>query len=176
MNVDKSKLIGPHLYQCLQLNCCWYIPIYHVVGGFNCFCSTLGRPGVLNIALILFARVLFIRSATPFCWGVYVTVNWLLIPSHLQSARNSPSLYSVPLSALKQLILFSDSSSTRALKSLNTGNTHDFLLIGYTRHLLEWSSMKDTKYFTPPRACWFMLIHYERLDSFWCLGIYLHLS
>ncbi|KAJ6978839.1 hypothetical protein NC653_027110 [Populus alba x Populus x berolinensis] len=42
------------------------------------------------------------------------------------------------------------SSSTRTLNVLKTANKSAFLLIGYNQHLLEKSSMNDTKYLAPP--------------------------
>ncbi|KAK9081686.1 hypothetical protein Syun_030904 [Stephania yunnanensis] len=55
----------------------------------------------------------------------------------LQKLSNSLPVYSPPLSVLKHLIFFPDSSSTRALNTLKIPNTSAFLLIGYTQHLLE---------------------------------------
>jgi len=104
------------------------------------------RSEAFNIALVLSNRFLFIRYATPFCCGVYAVVNCLLIPSCWHKLSNSSLVYSLLLSVLKHLILFSDSSSTRALKVLKTASTSAFLLIGYTQHLLEKSYINDTKY------------------------------
>jgi len=39
----------------------------------------------------------------------------------------------------------------RALKVLKTVSIFVFLLIGYTQHLLEKSSINDTKYLAPPK-------------------------
>jgi len=147
-----SYLPSPHLHQWLQLNCSWWRLIYHITGGFDCFCQNcFPRPVAFNIALVLSNRVLFIHNATLFCCGVYVIVNCLLISSCWQKLSNSSMVYSPPLSILKHLIFFLDSSYTPTLKVLKTTSTSAFLLIGYTQHLLKKSYKNDTKYLATPK-------------------------
>ena len=43
-------------------------------------------------------------SSTPFCWGVYLVVNYLCMPFSLQKRRNSLEIYSQPLSVLSTLM------------------------------------------------------------------------
>jgi hypothetical protein len=62
---------------------------------------------------------LFFLSGTPFCCGLYGTVNYLLIPFSVQNSANSVEVYSPPLSDRKTLIYFLVWFSTRALNSWN---------------------------------------------------------
>ncbi len=53
------------------------------------------------------SKVRFTRSATPFCWGVYATVNWCWIPLSIRYCLNSFDRYSPPLSERSNFNLIS---------------------------------------------------------------------
>ena len=91
-------------------------------------------------------KILFIISATSFCWGVYGLVFSRAIPKFLQNSSNSFLQSSPPLSVLYTYIFFFVWFSTRALNSLNMLKTSDFFLKKYIHVFLENSSMNETLY------------------------------
>lgn len=72
-----------------------------------------------NMHLTLSITVLSILSASPFRWGVPLTVLCLTIPFSLQNWSNSSEQNSRPLSVLNLLIFLPDWVSTKAFHSLN---------------------------------------------------------
>ena len=94
----------------------------------------------------MFMIVWFLRSATPFCWGVKAVVSCLLIPCALQNFLNVIELYSPPLSVLRHLMNNPICYSTNALNALNWWNTSDSSSTKYIHVFLEKSSIKLIKY------------------------------
>ena len=99
-----------------------------------------------NAALTMFMIVRFLRSATPFCWGVKAVVSYLLIPCALQNSLNAIELYSPPLSVLRHLMNNPVCFSTNTLNALNWWNVSDFSSTKYIHVFLEKSSIKLIKY------------------------------
>ena len=66
----------------------------------------------------MFMIVLFLLFATPFCCGIYATVNCLLIPFSLQKSVNSCDVNSPPLSVRRHFMNVPVSFSTWLLKVL----------------------------------------------------------
>ncbi|MFS7926021.1 hypothetical protein Hanom_Chr04g00292051 [Helianthus anomalus] len=95
--------------------------------------------------------VLFLRSETPFCSGVYGAVKALRIPCMSQKSLNSREQYSPPLSLRRDIIFMPDSFSTLAFQILNLWNTSDLVCKKYTQVILLKSSVNNKKYVLPPR-------------------------
>ncbi|KAH7424264.1 hypothetical protein KP509_12G097800 [Ceratopteris richardii] len=87
--------------------------------------------------LAISAICLFFLSATPFCCGVYLQVNCLLILFSCRKSENSLEKYSPPPSDLKVLIDLPISFSTSTLNLLNIENTSDFCFIQNSHTFLE---------------------------------------
>jgi len=107
--------------------------------------------------LVISQIVLFLLSATPFCWGEYAMVSCLSIPMLVQKSWNPHKVYSPPLLLLSFFNLYQLYNSTRALNFLNKLKVSDLFLRKYTQHIIEKSSMNVMKYLFPP------------IDSF-CIG------
>ena len=113
--------------------------------------NSLAMSPSLNMALTLSMMVLFIRSAFPFCAGVFGTVVSCRIPHRSRYSRNSVDVYSPPLSLLRIFSLRPVSFSTAAFHFLNTPYTSLLCRRKYTQVILEWLSTNVTKYSLPPR-------------------------
>ena len=74
--------------------------------------NLLDKPDSSNISVILSDKVLFARSATPSCWGLFRTVCCLMIPQSSVNRKNAFDMYSPPLSSLNALTA-SSTSMTR---------------------------------------------------------------
>ena len=73
--------------------------------------------------LTISTKVLFIRSATPFCCGDLGIVSSCLIPLSLRYPSNSSEVNSPPLSVRKHLTLLPNDFSTKLLKPKQKANS-----------------------------------------------------
>jgi hypothetical protein len=80
--------------------------------------------------------------ATPFCWGLFLTVCCLWMPWSMQNTSNSLDMYSLPLSSHKEPILQPVTFSAHALNAAKVSDLH---FKRYTGLKWEKSSMKDTQ-------------------------------
>jgi hypothetical protein len=128
MDIDWTTKDAKMTHLWLHTNECllWYLvlqdlmrtPVLNVDLCVTCLCPKKhGQVLVCIMALVAPMMDRYFCSATPFCCGLYGTVNSLLIPTSLQKPSNSLEVYSPPLSNLKTLIYFPVWFSTRALNS-----------------------------------------------------------
>src|SRR5215470_13369191 len=115
--------------------------------------------------LAISIMVQFIRSATPFCSGVYGAVVWCLMPCCIKYSWNMRPMYSPPLSVRNALMREPDSFSATALNLLKCSFTSSLLLITYSHTLRVQSSMNLTKYRAPPILFLFIGPHTSECTS-----------
>jgi len=81
-----------------------------------------------NMVLTISHTTMFFLSTTPFCWGVLVVENCLLIPRSSHKLLNVFYVNAPPLSDLKHFIFKWVSFSTISLNILKHSNASDFFL------------------------------------------------
>src|SRR5437660_10922562 len=91
-------------------------------------------------------------SATPFCWGQFLTVCCLRIPHWVVKSAKELLMYSPPLSSRRAFIFRSDWFSAKALNVLKASKASDLALRGSTKRNLEKSSMKVIQYLYPEKV------------------------
>lgn len=93
--------------------------------------------------------VLFILSATPFCWGVYRMVNLYWIPQSSKCCRIFWEMFSLPLLHLNLLIFRLKCASVIDWKILNYFKTSNFAFNVYATVKCVKSSINIKKYLFP---------------------------
>jgi len=110
-------------------------------------------PALDNMQRTFSSKVMFILSATLFCCGVSLTVKYLSMPLSRHNCRKELLVYSPPLSEQSILIFLLVFFPMFFFHFTNNFKTFPLYFMVYTKHLLEYSSIKRHKVMVTSNRC-----------------------